>query len=137
MILSTAALCLALNVYHEARDQPLIGQKAVAYVTLRRADFKSDRICSVVFAPRQFSWTNSLTESRGQERARLAEKFMPSETQAWATAKQVALRALDGRAIDFTGGADHYYNPAKAQPYWRKAMRPTAKIGDHVFLAKR
>lgn len=136
MILSTGALCLALNVYHEARGEPTIGQKAVAYVTLRRAEFDENKVCDVVFAPKQFSWANPLTQAREGERARIAEQFMPTDPDAWAKAKKIALRALEGRAIDFTGGADHYYNPAKANPSWRRTMRLTAKIGNHVFMVK-
>ena len=30
MLIAEAILCLALNVYHEAKNQPLIGQIAVA-----------------------------------------------------------------------------------------------------------
>lgn len=137
MFLSTAALCLALNVYHEARGEPLIGQKAVAYVTLRRAGFDEDRVCEVVFAPRQFSWANPLTSATPEERVRLAERFMPADEQAWAVAKQVAVRAMQGGAVDFTGGADHYYNPDKARPSWRHSMVRTARIGNHVFLASK
>lgn len=137
MILSTAALCLALNVYHEARGEPPIGQKAVAYVTLRRANFDESKVCDVVFAPKQFSWANPLTQAGKDERARIASRFMPTDPDAWARAKRVALRAIDGRAIDFTGGADHYYNPTKASPSWRRAMKLTATIGNHVFMVKR
>ena len=28
--------CLALNIYHEARGEPIVGQEAVAYVTINR-----------------------------------------------------------------------------------------------------
>ncbi len=31
-----ALVCLALNTYHEARDQPFIGQVAVAQVVMNR-----------------------------------------------------------------------------------------------------
>ena len=52
--------CLALNVYHEARNQPIEGQLAVAHVTLNRLDDPSfpSTICEVVFRSRHFSWTN-------------------------------------------------------------------------------
>lgn len=137
MFLSTAALCLALNVYHEARGEPIVGQKAVAYVTLRRANFDERNVCKEVFRPKQFSWANPLTESTPAERARLAAQFMPQESDAWTVAKRVAVMALRGTAVDMTLGADHYYNPNKARPTWRHAMKRTAKIGNHVFLASR
>ena len=49
-MLSTALTCLALNVYFEARNQPVNGQIAVSSVVLNRV--KSNKypndICSVV-----------------------------------------------------------------------------------------
>ena len=51
--------CLALNIYHEARDESHDGQVAVAAVTLNRMQSASypDTICGVVWQPHQFSWT--------------------------------------------------------------------------------
>ena len=40
MTLLEGLLWLTLNVYHEARSEPLIGQMAVALVTLNRANEK-------------------------------------------------------------------------------------------------
>ena len=46
----TALLCLALNVYHEARDQPVYGMQAVAEVVLNRVHDRRfpDTVCEVV-----------------------------------------------------------------------------------------
>ena len=35
-MIAEALVCLALNIYHEAKNQPLIGQIAVAQVTINR-----------------------------------------------------------------------------------------------------
>ena len=32
MLLKTALMCMAMNVYHEARSEPIVGQIAVAQV---------------------------------------------------------------------------------------------------------
>lgn len=51
--------CLAVNIYHEARGEPEIGQMMVAFVTMNRVNdhrFPND-VCSVVYQPHQFSWT--------------------------------------------------------------------------------
>ena len=39
MLAQGALLCLALNIYHEARGEPLKGQIAVASVTMNRANW--------------------------------------------------------------------------------------------------
>ena len=57
--------CLALNVYHEARNQTIDGQYAVAHVTMNRvaSSKHADNICDVVYANKQFSWTWTLTDT--------------------------------------------------------------------------
>src|SRR5579859_77810 len=51
-------LCLALNVYREARNQPIEGQLAVAHVTLNRYETSDlPTICDVVFKTGNFAWT--------------------------------------------------------------------------------
>ena len=49
-ILETALMCLAFNIYHEARSQSTIGQLAVAQVVMNRVDDDRfpDTVCEVV-----------------------------------------------------------------------------------------
>ena len=58
MILNTALTCLALNIYHEARSEPLYSQVAVAQVTLNRVSNPNypSTVCGVVTQKGQFSW---------------------------------------------------------------------------------
>jgi N-acetylmuramoyl-L-alanine amidase len=53
-----ALVCLALNVYHEARDQPFIGQVAVAQVVMNRVrdDRYPDNVCDVVKQGPTYAW---------------------------------------------------------------------------------
>ena len=55
-----AVVCLALNVYHEAKNQPMIGQIAVAQVVMNRVedDRYPDDVCSVVEQGPTYSWTD-------------------------------------------------------------------------------
>ena len=59
-ILLNAIVCMALNVYHEGRNQTELGQVAIAQVTMERAQQQYKNVCTVVFEPAQFSWTNPL-----------------------------------------------------------------------------
>lgn len=134
MILTTAALCLALNIYHESRSEPLVGQHAVAQVTFNRAGRDPDKVCGEVFKPKQFSWANSLTSVKGAERAARAPKFMPKDNKAWMLARAIAHHTVSGNINDFTGGATHYHTHA-VRPVWRKAFALVAVIGNHRFYA--
>ena len=50
MILETAFMCMALNIYHEAKNQSMLGQIAVGQVVMNRvADSRfPDNVCDVV-----------------------------------------------------------------------------------------
>ena len=65
MILESAVLCLALNIYHEARSEMIPGQYAVAQVTMNRAGEKSN-VCKTVVAKHQFSWTTKMLTKKGK-----------------------------------------------------------------------
>lgn len=120
---TSAILCLALNVYHESKGEPIQGQRAVAHVTLNRAREQRARICDVVFAADQFSWT--LKDPRVRDE------------RAWKRALRVARQAFyTGKAGDPTGGANHYHADYAA-PSWARSMQQTAVIGRHIFYTDR
>ena len=50
MLLETAFICLALNTYHEAKNQSLVGQIATAQVVMNRVEDNRfpNTICEVV-----------------------------------------------------------------------------------------
>jgi len=128
--------CLALNIYFEARSEPIDGQLAVAFVTINRMQSRRypNSICGVVWQKRQFSWTHDGKSDR------------PREQRAWRRAQKIArfiftkylaLPEQVRRTMDRTNGALHYYAPKLANPYWARAKEVTFAVGGHVFLADR
>ena len=113
--------CLAQNIYHEARSEPIKGQIAVAQVTVNRvkaSNFKKS-VCSIVFEPNQFSWT--------------AHKHLRvRETKAWKLSQAIAKAVLTNsiRIPNFT--ATHYHTN-KVNPKWNRKMEIMAVIGNHIF----
>lgn len=133
MILESAVLCLALNIYHEARSEMIPGQYAVAQVTMNRAGEKS-KVCDTVVAKHQFSWTTKLLTKKGK-RYVLKDEGMPRDEHAWHLAKHIAGYVLKHRPTDSTRGATFYHSTA-VDPKWRKDMVKVAKIGRHIFYTK-
>ena len=65
MLLETAFICLALNTYHEAKNQSLVGQIATAQVVMNRVedDRFPNTICEVVKqGPTRPSWEDPKKE---------------------------------------------------------------------------
>jgi spore germination cell wall hydrolase CwlJ-like protein len=130
--LDNPSTCLALNIYHESlKDgemrEPLDGMFAIAQTVLNRAGRDYARVCAVVQARSQFSWTSK----------------PPAVTTdpAWVAAQQVAQLSL--HMNDFTGGATHYHALWCLKPndrcnaYWRTDMDVAGTWGSHIFYRPR
>lgn len=132
MILASAFLCMALNVFHEARGEPIQGQLAVAMTTMNRAEGDPANVCKVVMAPKQFSWTNRLVV-RKKDHWKITNRALPRDEKAWQMARAVAYVTLKGKARDFTRGATYYHTRA-VHPTWDRGMERVYATGNHVFF---
>lgn len=126
MDLMEGILWLALNIYFEARNQPVKGQYAVAHVTLNRAAQDNKSIKEVVLEPGQFSWV------KNKHRNMRASKIYVGEKDAFGKAVQVALSAYV--TPDPTNGATHYH-ASYVRPKWASKLKRKTKIGQHIFYA--
>lgn len=131
MILASAFLCLALNVFHESRGEPIQGQLAVAMTTMNRAEGNPAKVCEVVFKPKQFSWANKLV-IRQKGRWKITNRALPRDENAWRLARAVAYVTLNKKAHDFTHGAT-YYHTREVHPVWDRGMERVYAAGNHVF----
>lgn len=123
MIIKSAIICLALNVYFEARGETTRGQYAVAHVTLNRAKQNGSDICTEVFKRGQFSWT------------RHKFKIPSAKDESWKVAQEVARRVVDSK--DNTGGATYFHSKNCKNTNVFKNKKLTTKIGGHIFYANR
>lgn len=128
--------CLALNLYHEARSDSKLGQKAVGFVTLNRvyAERYPSTICDVVYQARvdsngspirnqcQFSWW---CDGKSDE---------PRDSTMWEEVQGVAHEVMNEYGIveDFTEGATMYH-ASYVNPYWTSSYEKTVRIDTHVF----
>lgn len=136
MAISQAALlCLALNVYHEARGEPILGQKAVATVTVNRAREHGSTVCEEVFRPNQFSWTSKYRGVKQNKRMALALKEKIKEPKAWIVAKEVARKALTSK--NRLNNALYFHAKHVKSSRISKKIRLVAVIGNHKFYAER
>jgi N-acetylmuramoyl-L-alanine amidase len=131
MILTTAVMCLAMNVYFEARSESAFGQLAVAQVTMNRASHDPKNVCKVVTARRQFSWTIDKLKLRHGHYV-LTVEDEPKNKKAWLMAQTIAKMTLIGRSYDFLKGATFYHTKG-VNPKWNRHMILVAVYGNHRF----
>lgn len=123
-----ALLCLSLNIYFEARSEPIQGQIAVAEVTLNRVASNKfpDNICAVVLQENsqgcQFSWW---CDSKSDE---------PKEHNSFQTAKSLAkLMIEEGEYISVVGKEATHYHTEDISPYWKDDYSTITQVGKHIF----
>ena len=126
---------MALNIYHEARNESTAGKLAVAQVVLNRvksARFPSS-VCAVIYQGKhkgghpylhrcQFSW---YCDGRND---------VPRNILAFNNANEIAQWILIANKWipDITDGA-LYYHANYVSPSWSKVKRKTSTIDTHVF----
>lgn len=120
--------CLAINLYREARGEPIEGILAVAHVTINRTKSKlfPSSICEVVYqrTPRvcQFSWVCDKISLRK------VNEVVYENLKKVATFVYVNKDSIE----DKTDGA-LFYHADYVNPEWRKKMTVTTQIGRHIF----
>ena len=136
MILETALMCMAANIYHEAKNQSMLGQFAVAQVVMNRVEDSRfpNTVCEVVkqgltyrngkvvIGKCQFSW---YCDGKSDEPNR--------DSKAWSNAiRHASIIMTETINIDVTDGATHYH-ASYVRPAWAKTKKRTTRIDKHIF----
>lgn len=141
MLLETAFICLALNTYHEAKNQSLVGQVATAQVVMNRVadDRYPNTVCEVVKqGPTRPSWEDPAKEYPIRHRCQFSwycdgKPDVPKNEKAWRKAQDVAFLVLYNKInLDVTEGATHYH-ATYVRPAWARTKTRTTRIEKHIF----
>jgi spore germination cell wall hydrolase CwlJ-like protein len=129
--LDDAITCLARTIYWEARGEAVVDMEAIANVVMNRLGHAGfpNTICNVVRQGReqgscQFSWW---CDGRSDQ---------AKEDESYATAKEIARKALNLQLTDRTGGA-LYFHQRRATPGWAAEYAKTVQIGEFLFYKPR
>jgi spore germination cell wall hydrolase CwlJ-like protein len=111
-------MCLALVIYHEARSEPEVAQRAVAHVVLNRTRDPRwpSQVCEVVRDQTQFQF----------------KMVEPMEKQAWSKALKIASNVLSNKDKDPTNGA-LWFHGKHQKKIWSMRLEAINLPGYHVF----
>jgi spore germination cell wall hydrolase CwlJ-like protein len=118
---------MAMNIYYEAGNEPLIGKIAVGAVTLNRLrDIRFPKnIRDVVTESQQFSWYNSKIANTP-----------PSNNKRWKesyeVAKMLLTKTVGSDIIKLLEGATHFH-ATNIKPSWTERVTKVAQIEGHIF----
>lgn len=129
-----ALTCMALNIYHEARNQPSIGQIAVGQVVMNRVSdtrFPND-VCGVI---KEGIHTKSGHPIRNKCHFSWycdGKSDNPTDDVAFDYALEMAEIVLRGHTEGHVDGATHYHT-TDVSPSWASHKRFIVRINDHLF----
>lgn len=129
--LDDAITCLARTIYWEARGEKTASMEAVANVVMNRLGHEGfpNTVCEVVRQGNeqgacQFSWW---CDGRSDH---------ATEDESYATAKEIARKALNLQLDDRTRGA-LYFHHRDVTPGWSAEYARTVEIGEFAFYRPR
>ena len=116
-------VCMAKNIYFEARQESTKGQILVALVTLERVEDPRwpNNVCDVVYDHKQFSWYwDGLPD-------------FPQNTKSFTSVALVASAVMsqDTALRDFTYNATHYHADY-VQPFWSHHLVKLVQVDTHI-----
>lgn len=117
-------ILLSRVVQAEAENQPVAGQRAVAWTAVNRlrAGGYGKTLTSVLQRPYQYA----------------RPKPRRPNSPAYRTALMSALMAVQGVGKDESAGATHFIRcDMKRKPAWVARLKPTIRIAQHCFFKSR
>jgi N-acetylmuramoyl-L-alanine amidase len=128
----TDLMCLAQNIYHEARSQALAEKIAISHVVLNRVKHENypNTVCGVIYQAKrvegriirnrcQFSW--------------YCDGKLDDATDRKAWTESINAAAVSSIInFDITEGATHYH-ANYVDPRWASKLKFTVAIGRHRF----
>ena len=134
--------CLALNMYHEARDQGTAGVLAVSAVVLNRVRDKRfpNNICEVIYqGPVRESWKRNGIYFPIKNKCQFSwycdgKSDTPHNEKKFKKLLEISEEVLYNKMlfVDITDGA-LFYHADYITPGWAKTKQRTTEIGDHIF----
>jgi spore germination cell wall hydrolase CwlJ-like protein len=133
-------LCLAQNVYFEARGENISGQMAVAHVTINRVknDKYPNTICGVVYQAKFSKWWLS-------QGKKVPIKYqcqfswycdgksdMITDWKTFDNIVEVSRQIIRGHHEDNTNGAI-FYHADYVKPKWSDSLQVSAVFDSHIF----
>ncbi len=121
-------VCLACNLYFEARGEEETGIIAVATVTLNRVKSGEypNSICEVVWQKWQFSWTND------------GRPDQVYSSKVWIAVVEITRQVMDEKITSTLDDDVLWYHRYDIKPKsgWSENLIVAARIGEHMFFKR-
>jgi spore germination cell wall hydrolase CwlJ-like protein len=141
--INDSTVCLAKNLYFEARNQTFKGMIAVGHVTINRV--KDSRfpntVCEVVTQGPTSRWWKEKHNKSIPIRHKCqfswycdgkSDEIPSQDVQLYSIILELAYRMLTSEWKDITDGSTHYHADY-VNPDWASSKTKTIMVGNHIF----
>ena len=131
---------VALTLFGEVRNEPILGILAVACVIRNRVaiKYRGTTYREVCLAPWQFScWKKEGGAANHAALMAMAESLVSGDAAkdgVFAVCAYVAGETMRGVFRDRVGSCRHYYAAGTPEPAWAKGKTPAYTVGHHLFF---
>lgn len=129
--------CMALNIYFEARGEPLIGQYAVGEVVMYRTmhDYFPNTICEVIKDGVYYNWNTTMPVKHlcafSWYCDRKSDK--PTNKQQYKKSLKIAKEILTNPSYNNKINYSLFYHANTVEPAWSKNMKLVDVVYKHYF----
>ena len=135
-MISAAVVCLAMNIYHEARGESLAGQIGVGFSVMNRVEDPRypDNVCDVVHQAKYNPWDKKNPVRYMCQYSWFCDgkSDTPKDGKAYLESTILAQNIYYGAVTDISEGATHYHADY-VNPWWASKMSNVLTVGQHIF----
>ena len=135
----SSIMCLALNLYFEARSESLAGHLAVGFSTMNRVADKHypNEVCEVVKQAKYNGWSKDPIRHKCQYSWFCdGMSDIPTNDHDFLESTILASNIYYKRVTDISGGATHYHATWIDPPNWAYEMNKVMTIDQHTFYRR-
>ena len=127
--------CITSALFHEARGEPEIGQRAVLSVIYNRKEAKGfpSTFCGVIKAPSQFSYLNGVDK----EKKMLVKPFKQPDREVYSQVSSLADEAVLGYFKPVLDPSVLWYSHTRVRNNWTEGMKVVKIYGNHKFMKEK
>lgn len=112
--------CLVKNAFHEAGNQGDVGILLVTQVVYNRAKLKNKSFCEIIYAKKQFSWTQFKEHKIKEKRYDKIKSLILNYHYKYLDVPEEYKNAIA-------------YHADYVKPYWSKHYKKIGKWKNHIF----
>lgn len=134
MLVVTASLCMAINLYKECRSATDKECQLVNRVVINRMHETQHDACSIIFAKNQFSWTQTTPKKlEFKNYSQMIAYYKINDSSQLIRAFDNVNKSQNNDQLKTATNMTHYYDKSISKPKWAHHMQVAYRTKNFIF----